>query len=49
MRESQQPEKFCKICFEETDNVESGKMICPCKCTGTNKFIHEECIKKWIL
>jgi E3 ubiquitin-protein ligase MARCH1/8 len=26
-----------------------GKLISPCKCKGSVKFIHEECLKTWIL
>lgn len=40
-------EKFCKICFETAETKASGKLISPCKCTGTVRFIHEECLKTW--
>jgi putative AlgH/UPF0301 family transcriptional regulator len=34
----------CRICLE----VEEEKgMISPCKCSGTQKFVHEECLRKW--
>ena len=40
-------EKFCKICFENIENKKTGKLINPCKCTGTVRYIHEECLKTW--
>ena len=40
-------EKFCKICFENFETKNTGKLINPCKCTGTVRFIHEECLKTW--
>lgn len=36
-------EKICRICleFETTDD----KLIWPCRCAGSVKFVHEECLK----
>lgn len=34
----------CRICLEE-DTKEN--MISPCKCKGTMKYVHEECLNKW--
>lgn len=37
----------CRICFDpETDE---HKLISPCKCTGSMRFIHEDCLKIWLL
>lgn len=33
----------CKYCLSE-----NGTMISPCKCDGTLKYTHKECIEKWI-
>lgn len=42
------PEEFqCRICFETVPNTKN--LIFPCKCSGTMKFVHEECLKIWIL
>lgn len=38
-------EKTCRICLD-TNNPE--KMIKPCSCDGTSKWVHEDCLKKWI-
>jgi len=37
---------FCKICFETTNTIDN-KLIHPCKCKGSIKFVHEKCILKW--
>jgi hypothetical protein len=34
----------CRICFDD-DVVEN--MICPCKCKGSIKYVHRECLNKW--
>ena len=38
-------ENICRICLEN-DYIE--RLIFPCKCRGTAKFVHEECIAQWI-
>ena len=40
-------EMLCRICFD----IESEKnlLINPCKCSGSMKWVHEECLKIWIL
>ena len=32
----------CRICYEP------GELISVCECSGTMKYVHEECIVKWI-
>ncbi|EAS07525.1 zinc finger protein (macronuclear) [Tetrahymena thermophila SB210] len=34
----------CKICLEE-----QGPFITPCKCSGSCSYVHEKCLKDWIL
>ena len=34
----------CRICLED-DNIE--KMISPCLCRGTNKYVHIDCLNQW--
>ncbi len=31
----------CRYCFE------TGELISPCKCTGSNKWVHKSCLAKW--
>lgn len=37
-------EKLCRICL---DDESQGTLIAPCKCTGSTKYAHEECLLKW--
>lgn len=39
-------EKICRICFE--NETSENPLISPCECSGSMKYIHEECLKKWI-
>lgn len=40
-------DKLCRICMEpESADL---NLISPCKCSGTVKYIHEECLKTWIV
>ena len=38
---------ICRICYGDEDE-ENNPLIQPCSCSGTMKFIHYECLKKWI-
>ena len=37
---------ICRICFE-TDNNINNRLIVPCKCSGSSRFIHEQCLTIW--
>ena len=39
-------EQLCKICLEPDISTE---MISPCRCVGSVEFVHEQCLKVWIL
>merc|ERR1719446_589316 len=41
---SSQP--VCRICYGGTD---VGRLISPCMCTGTMRFVHLECLNMWRL
>ena len=34
----------CRICLE---NCERKEVIAPCKCKGTQKWVHRECLDLW--
>ena len=34
----------CRICFS---GAEDGRLIAPCNCAGTQRYVHEECLRKW--
>jgi hypothetical protein len=33
-----------KVIYE---SEEGGRLIRPCKCKGTSKYVHEECLQAW--
>lgn len=35
----------CRICLEEETNKDL--LISPCKCSGTSKYVHKECLRTW--
>lgn len=37
----------CRICFEPQSDDQ--QLISPCKCNGSMKYIHEECLKIWLI
>ena len=39
-------EDVCRICLES--ETPDNELIHPCKCTGTVRSIHEECLKAWL-
>ena len=40
--------KICRVCYlEETDNI-NNPLIKPCKCSGSMKYIHYECLLHWL-
>ncbi len=41
------PSKECRICY--TNDEELGTLVTPCKCKGSLKYIHPECLKAWII
>jgi hypothetical protein len=47
LKPAQLAENICRICFDvESD---SHHLITPCKCTGSMKYVHEVCLKIWLL
>jgi hypothetical protein len=40
--------KVCRICYETT-NTTKNKLIAPCLCIGSVKYIHETCLRSWII
>eukprot|EP00639_Heterosigma_akashiwo_P001598 CAMPEP_0194566396 /NCGR_PEP_ID=MMETSP0292-20121207/5299_1 /TAXON_ID=39354 /ORGANISM="Heterosigma akashiwo, Strain CCMP2393" /LENGTH=181 /DNA_ID=CAMNT_0039415979 /DNA_START=74 /DNA_END=616 /DNA_ORIENTATION=+ len=38
----------CRICFEEQSGPKAEKaFISPCRCSGSQKYIHRACLRKW--
>ena len=40
--------KICRICYENTNTV-NNRLIAPCLCIGSVKYIHESCLRSWII
>jgi hypothetical protein len=38
---------LCRICFDDT-NGGSNKLIDPCACDGSSKYVHQLCLNFWI-
>ena len=38
-----QPPRVCRICLE----ADSGRMVSPCACEGTQKHVHTRCLRRW--
>jgi len=38
----EEEEDMCRYCFGT-----GGRLIAPCKCTGSQKWVHEKCLRKW--
>lgn len=43
-KKEEEDEKVCRICF---GNEEDGKLISPCLCKGSMKYIHKTCLETW--
>ena len=39
--------KICRICLEKGDK--NAPLIAPCLCEGTIKYVHQICLKKWLI
>ena len=40
--------KICRVCFEKDLNETNNTLLHPCKCTGSVKYIHDNCLREWI-
>lgn len=38
---------ICRICYEP--GIQGNELISPCSCVGSIKYIHFQCLKKWII
>ncbi|XP_077316264.1 putative E3 ubiquitin-protein ligase MARCHF10 isoform X5 [Lithobates pipiens] len=39
---------LCRICFTGDKTLEN-QLVAPCRCKGSLKYVHKECMKKWLL
>lgn len=43
---NKEEQPVCRICLME-DNEIDNPLFSPCKCSGSMRFIHHECLKTW--
>eukprot|EP00347_Sterkiella_histriomuscorum_P016437 403353175 len=43
-----QSTRQCRICFEDISRFDFSRAVRPCKCKGTQQFVHHKCLKKWL-
>lgn len=41
-------ETICRICYEHNGENENDVLISPCRCVGSLKYIHINCLKYWM-
>lgn len=41
-------EKICWICFASDEDDRLAAWVQPCKCRGTTKWVHENCLYRWV-
>ena len=46
MSDTISPTNICRICLEEESNYDL--LINPCRCNGTSKYVHKNCINTWL-
>ena len=42
--------KTCRICFDTSTSEydpEVGRLLSPCRCRGSSKYVHEGCLNQW--
>ena len=38
--------KMCRICHDSETTPETGRFISPCKCSGSMRFVHVDCLNQ---
>jgi len=42
-------EKVCRICYIEEEDENENPIVQPCHCSGSCRYIHLKCLKKWLM
>jgi len=42
------PGKHCWVCFATDEDDFSACWVSPCRCRGTAKWVHQECLQRWV-
>lgn len=40
--------KLCWVCFASEDDDPNAAWVQPCRCRGTTKWVHQNCLQRWI-
>jgi len=46
-QQEEEHEKMCRICFDDAEDESTGKLITPCRCRGSMRYIHLNCLNRW--
>jgi hypothetical protein len=46
MGDVEEEERRCRVCFDEEEE-DGNRFISPCKCQGSQKHVHEKCLRRW--
>lgn len=44
LQQTEENEDMCRICFE---GKSAGRLISPCTCRGSSKYVHSACLDQW--
>lgn len=44
----EQSEKHCWVCFATEKDDYGAEWVSPCRCKGCTKWIHQECLQRWL-
>lgn len=44
----EQSEKHCWVCFATDKDDYGAEWVSPCRCKGCTKWIHQECLQRWL-
>lgn len=40
--------RYCWVCFATDEEDELAAWVQPCKCSGTTKWVHQNCLQRWV-
>lgn len=44
---TREEQRTCRICLDDDEDDETGKLFSPCRCTGSMRFVHPRCLDTW--
>lgn len=45
--EEEEEEPHCRYCFMGADEADKGALCSPCACSGSQAFVHLQCLQRW--